>query len=262
MLDKETFDMYKTFKDPYQTEKDYLQDLMIYSIYSFSTNEFVFKGGTAFSKFYYSDRFSEDLDFTMQNVKSDSLVYARTIIDNVIKDLFYPSEYKEGGEPKKNKYGTISATVLIKGPRYNNKPSTLQQILFEFSTNSHLYMQSLPKSRTPVYADAKGYVALVMDKEEILAEKFRALLSPERKHRNRDLYDIFFFLQKQTTIRKELVMKKIKESHTDLNIGDIPNSINSIERTWKDLEPFVQHRLEEYETVKEFVLKKFNEVVW
>ncbi len=70
MINKETLLTYKTFKDPYQTEKDYLQDLMLYSIYSFSTNEFVFKGGTAFSKFYYSDRFSEDLDFTMQNVKT------------------------------------------------------------------------------------------------------------------------------------------------------------------------------------------------
>jgi len=139
---------------------------MFYSIYSSSANEFVFKGGTAFSKFYYSDRFSEDLDFVMQNVKNNKLIYVKTIIDNVIKNIPYHSEYKE--EPKMNKYKTIDTTILVQGPRYNNKLSTLQQIIFEFSTNSTLLIKSQHKSRTPVYADAKGYVALVMDREEIL----------------------------------------------------------------------------------------------
>ncbi len=190
-------------------------------------------------------------------VKNDKLVYAKTIIDSVIRNIPYYSEYKE--EPRMNEHKTIDTTILVKGPRYNNKLSTLQQIIFEFSTNSTLLMKSLHTSRTPVYADARGYVALVMDKEEILAEKFRALLSPKRKHRERDLYDIFFFLKKQTTIRKDLIMKKLNEVHQDSNINDILDSITSIKGAWKNLEPFVQHTLENYETVKEFVLEKFNE---
>lgn len=258
MIDKKILFKYKTFKIPHQIEKDYLQDLMLYGIYSFSTNEFVFKGGTAFSKFYYSDRFSEDLDFTMQNIKTDRLVYAKSIVDSVIESMLYPSEYKKGKDPEMNEYGTISTTVLVQGPRYNNKPSTLQQIKFEFSTKSNLLKESSTMSRTPVYADAKGYVALVMSKEEILTEKFRALLSPTRKHRERDLYDIFFFLNKQTEINKSLIIEKLVESDLNSNIGDVPNSINSIEGIWKNLEPFVQHKLEEYEIVKEFVLRKFN----
>jgi len=117
MIDKETLLKYKTFRDPYKIEKDYLQDIMLYNIYSFSTNEFVFKGGTAFSKFYYSDRFSEYLNFVMQNVESDRLVYAKTIIDSVIKNIPYPSEYKE--EPEMNKYKTIDTTILVQGPTTN-----------------------------------------------------------------------------------------------------------------------------------------------
>ena len=33
MIDKEVLEGYRTFKDPYQVEKDYLQDLILYSIY-------------------------------------------------------------------------------------------------------------------------------------------------------------------------------------------------------------------------------------
>jgi len=99
-----------------------------------------------------------------------------------------------------------------------------------------------------------------MDKEGILAEKFRALLSSKRKYKERDLYDIFFFLKKQTIIRKDLIIKKLEVIHLNLSIKNIPNSVNSIKETWKNLEPFVQHTLEDYETVKKFVLEKFNKV--
>ena len=47
------------------TEKDYLQDLMLFSIYSIAGKELVFKGGTCLYKIYKLDRFSEDLDFTL-----------------------------------------------------------------------------------------------------------------------------------------------------------------------------------------------------
>jgi len=83
------------------------------------------------------------------------------------------------------------------------------------------------------------------------------LLSSKRKHREIDLYDIFFFLKKQTIIRKDLIIKKLDEVHLNLSINDIPNSIKE---TWENLEPFIQHTLEDYETVKKFVLKKFNGV--
>src|SRR3989344_3824087 len=46
-------------------EKDYLQDLILFSIYSFIGKELVFKGGTCLYKLYKLGRFSEDLDFTL-----------------------------------------------------------------------------------------------------------------------------------------------------------------------------------------------------
>ena len=67
MLTKDEVESYKNFPDPYLAEKDYLQEIMLHDIYTNrkSTRTFAFKGGTALSKFYSSDRFSEDLDFTL-----------------------------------------------------------------------------------------------------------------------------------------------------------------------------------------------------
>ena len=58
MMTKDALMAYRTYKDNYQVEKDYLQDLLLYHVYANSSNEMVLKGGTAFSKFYSSDRFS------------------------------------------------------------------------------------------------------------------------------------------------------------------------------------------------------------
>src|SRR5574343_173248 len=47
-----------------QAEKDYYQNIVLFCVYRIYANEIVFKGGTALSKCYGLDRFSEDLDFT------------------------------------------------------------------------------------------------------------------------------------------------------------------------------------------------------
>lgn len=49
-----------------QVEKDYLQHLFLFYLYSEVSTEFVFKGGTSLQKCFGLDRFSEDLDFTYQ----------------------------------------------------------------------------------------------------------------------------------------------------------------------------------------------------
>ena len=45
MMDKTELIGYETYKNPYQVEKDYLQDLMLHKIYSKSEDQMIFKGG-------------------------------------------------------------------------------------------------------------------------------------------------------------------------------------------------------------------------
>ncbi|EQD60678.1 protein containing DUF1814 [mine drainage metagenome] len=252
MMGKDALLGYKTFRDPYQIEKDYLQDILLYSIYKKSSNELVLKGGTAFSKFYFSDRFSEDLDFTLTYAKEGAIEYAKDIIERATEQLEYKYRYKEA--PEANEYGTVGAILLIEGPRYNGKESTLQQLQFEISTAHKLVMDPGVMARNPVYADAKSYTALVMQPDEIIAEKLRALVSPGRRHKERDLYDVYHFVGKGAEIIKRLVNAKLSEVNIDVSCNDIVKAIDSVRTTWDDLEPFVQHPLQRFEEVKILVV--------
>ena len=89
MITKDALAEYKTYNDPYQVEKDYLQDLLLYNIYANSSNEMVLKEGTAFAKFYNSDRFSEDLDFTLSEKVEKQEEFAKSIIRNAVEKLEY-----------------------------------------------------------------------------------------------------------------------------------------------------------------------------
>ena len=64
------------------TEKDYLQDLMLFSIYSHIGRELIFKGGTCLYKIYKLGRFSEDLDFTL-NKRIDIKEISKKIVSDL-----------------------------------------------------------------------------------------------------------------------------------------------------------------------------------
>lgn len=255
---KNEFADYKTFKDPYQTEKDYLQDIVLYLLYSGASDEFVFKGGTALSKFYHSDRFSEDLDFTVTRYSQNLFTRVKETIDRVVKSIPYESRYKE--EPEINKFGTITSTIIIEGPRYTGKQGTLQQVRFEINTKGPVVYKPLAFPRNPVYADATNYVALVMDAREIFSEKIRAIMSAGRRHRERDLYDIYYLAGKKTMAGKEVILAKLKESEMEFSADSLSKNIESVKSTWAYLEPFVQHKLESYDYVKEFVNENLENI--
>ncbi|MCL4379641.1 nucleotidyl transferase AbiEii/AbiGii toxin family protein [Candidatus Marsarchaeota archaeon] len=249
MISKEELEAYSTYKDKYQVEKDYLQELILYSVCSNSTYDLVFKGGTALSKFYNSDRFSEDLDFTSNKIDKTGV---KSLIDKAIKSIQYNTVYLE--EPYVNEFGTIVATISILGPRYNGKPSTAQQILFEINTGATLVEKAVPMPRNPIYPDAKNYVALVMGKREILAEKVRAMMSKGRRHKERDLYDMYYLIGKDTRFNKEMILKKISESKITFSAEELVEYMKRVQATWKTLQPFIQHTLEEYEYVSKTVI--------
>ena len=84
-------------------------------------------------------------------------------------------------------------------------------------------------------------------------------MSLKRRHRERDLYDLYFFMGKNTRIDKDLIYKKLSEAGIKPSIEGFGKAINSIERTWKSLEPMVQHRLEDFLYVSDFVEKRIHE---
>lgn len=257
MLTKDEIESYKRFEDPYLAEKDYLQEIILHEIYSNrrSTRSFVFKGGTALSKFYSSDRFSEDLDFMF--IGGDEPVsLINDVLDDMVGRLFYPAEFIK--KPSANEFLTMSAELGIKGPRYNRKPSSLQHIRLEINAASKLSREPLQLPRKPVYGDIDDYIGTVMDRSEILSEKFRAIMSKGRKHRERDLYDMNFLLGKGVVPDRSEALKKLDDARMQFSKEALLEAISTVEPDWKDLVPFVSHTLEGYESVKSNVISKLK----
>src|SRR3989338_6059105 len=63
-------------------EKDYLLDLVLFSISKNTGDELIFKGGTCLYKFYNLQRFSEDVDFT-----ATKPLEIEKLVEKIIADL-------------------------------------------------------------------------------------------------------------------------------------------------------------------------------
>ena len=252
MIDEEEIKKYVQFKEPHQTEKDYLQDLLLNLVYSDSRYDFVFKGGTALSKFYSSGRFSEDLDFTIKVSDDEFFDYFGQFLEGIVKNMPYDTNILD--KPTKNKFQTISCLLGIKGPRYNGRIDTIQHIAFEINTTSLLIYEPERFKRTPIYPDAPEYVASVMKNEEIFAEKIRALMAKRRKHKERDMYDIAFLIRKGIRINKTAILKKLKEGEIEPTLDNLVRSIENAKTNWKYLAPLIKNPLEPYEKIKELII--------
>jgi len=143
-----------------------------------------FKGGTATYLFYNLSRFSTDLDFDL--LKEDK---KQEVIKKLKKIL--------------KKHGTITETKINKG--FSNS------ISFILSYQKHLQNISIDISYREINKknsyEIKNYLGIsikVMKKTDMFAHKLVALT--DRKHiTNRDIYDIWFFTDKDWDINKDIV---------------------------------------------------------
>ena len=188
-----------------------------------------FYGGTALRIFYKLDRFSEDLDFALKELKA------------------YGLNLEISAKPK-NKDSNITSAFL--------KGDTLEHILKFFpGEGSHEYNHLLKNIKIKFEVDInppKGatyedqYKLLpsphhikLYDKESLFAGKIHAILCRNWKTRikGRDLYDYIFFLANNTPVNLELIKNKLIES----------NYINENDKF-------------DIEVLKELLFKKFNDI--
>ncbi len=201
-----------------KAEKDYFQNILLYLIYSNHGSDIVFKGGTAISKCYGSPRFSEDLDFT---VRDD---FDMALIDG-LKRFGIDFELKEKAlEREKN------VRVLIKGPLYNGEKRSMCSIWLNLSLREQVLFEPQIKTIGRFMYEIPEFDVVVMDPKEILAEKFRAILTRKKA---RDLYDIWFLLNRGTPIDIDLVQSKLDYYGLEWNTRSILHSMKEIEPIWR-----------------------------
>ena len=113
--------------------------------------------------------------------------------------------------------------------------------------------------RHQIYGDVDEYIGTLMDKAEILSEKFRAIMSKGRRHKERDLYDINFLIQKGAVPNQPEILKKLEEASIPFSKAALNGAIDGIKPTWNDLAPFVSHSLEDYAHVKRNIMNVLEE---
>lgn len=184
---------------PHHMEKEYLQNIFLYSIFS-KFEGYTFKGGTALKIAYGYTRFSDDLDFNSElspeQIKEEvnETIVAYELLG--ISASFYKEELFE------NSY---TARLVFEGPMYTGAHYSRNSIQLDIGKRIGT---ALKPARLIVYhnfPDLPQYHALCMQEKEILAEKVLALSSRKDP---KDLYDIWGMLNKGLELDTKLINEK------------------------------------------------------
>ncbi len=160
-----------------------------------------FKGGTALMLFYDLPRFSIDLDFNLTDPGKEDLVYRK--VRKII--LAYGKILDEA----KNFYGPI--------------------VVLDYGVNERKLKIEISNRQFDDSYEIKNLLGInvqVMIQPDMFAHKLCALLN-RNEVANRDIFDCWFFMQKQTPVNKEIV-----ESRMGMSLSDyLQRCIEKLENT-------------------------------
>ncbi|MBU0758512.1 MAG: nucleotidyl transferase AbiEii/AbiGii toxin family protein [Nanoarchaeota archaeon] len=227
-------------------EKDYLLDLALFIISRSTKDELIFKGGTALYKFHNLDRFSEDLDFTAKTEFNTDLLFNKILshlklfgIDSNLQSL-------------KKVHCSILATIRTKGPLYNGSQNTLSKIQIDINFKSGLQKQPENLKHISTYGEIAAFDLLVMDLEEIFAEKVRALIT---RSKARDLYDLWFLMKKGTTANSKFIQEKLDYYGEKYTKTKFVEGIKQKEKIWKTEMRYLIKDVPNFNDVKSELMK-------
>jgi predicted nucleotidyltransferase component of viral defense system len=185
-------------------DRDYHKTLLLQTLKEIYTDPSLgpilgFKGGTAAYFFYDLSRFSVDLDFDLLQANKEVEVFSK------IRDIL-------------TKFGTIRE-------KYNKK-NTLFFMLSYIHEAQNIKVEISKRTFGSKYElkDYLGVPMMVMVKEDMFAHKLVAMVE-RGKIANRDIFDVWFFLNNRWQVNKEIVEKRTGMEFKDF----IEKCINFIE---------------------------------
>jgi len=226
-----------------QVERDYLQHILLLFLYRHAGNWLVFKGGTALQKAFGLNRFSEDLDFTSS--KEEGLSEIANRVRNDAANFGFDNEV----EIKKNVSEVIS--YRIKGPLYDGTPKSIVVLRLEISLREQIVLKEDTREVVPIYTDLAPYLVTMMNTEEILGEKIRAIMT---RNKARDIFDARYLILKKIPVNIELANKKLEYYDIKFEKEAFIESLMSKKRIWeKELKPLVGYAPDFGKTVDEII---------
>ncbi|HLC79076.1 MAG TPA: nucleotidyl transferase AbiEii/AbiGii toxin family protein [archaeon] len=228
-------------------ERDYVLSVVLKELANSDlNNRLVFKGGTAIKKIYFGQaRFSEDLDFTATKSR-DGLdgahpsqraeMQKQEEIEGKLRDMFENKTILGVSFSKLAREKTSAGLRLM--AKFTSFLNHSQKIKFDISFRDNLVLKPVKREVIDSYSLGKSSV-MVMELEEIFAEKTQALLS---RTVARDLYDTWYLLKHNVKLDMGLVNKKFAFYNEQFDLGKLEEKIKGFEARWKqDLQQFLKN---------------------
>ena len=179
--------------------REYLQAIILNSIYkNKSGKSFFFMGGTAMRYFYNMPRFSEDLDFNAYKLSYEEFkdVIETNVKQEIAKEGFAVEiSYKKRG-------GIFIAEALFKDAvrRYLISDKRGINLMIKIEVNHPAWSLDTEPRALSMYG--YNFIALLMQKGNLLSEKVCALLN---RKRGRDIYDTLFMLRRKFPFNEDVL---------------------------------------------------------
>jgi predicted nucleotidyltransferase component of viral defense system len=255
MLTKEQLQqLSKEYKiNEYVVAREYFQLLLLKELYSKNfSQQIFFKGGTCIRLIYGGSRFSEDLDFTVETEEKEFEGEIQKFFKEMVKK--YPVTFKEKDTIVGKTYLATIKTDFLKQKVY---------IKLDFSFREKVIKPSKEIIKDNAYPVVfRGFI-YCLSKDEILAEKIRALISREK---SRDLYDIWMLLELGSQFKREMIEKKLNYYDKEYQIEEVIKRIKnqSQENFEGDLRAFVpindREKLGDFlKYAKEYIVKAIGD---
>lgn len=223
-----------------QAEKDFYQNTILFCIYKEYGKEIIFKGGTALTKCYGLDRFSEDLDFTI--TKEIDLI---PTLQKWLKKLQINYEIKE----IKNDNNSQKIKIKIEGALYNGNNISKCSIRIDISKREKIIMEPTIKTIKTINPKIPTFDVVVMNKQEIAAEKIRAIMT---RNQARDVYD---YHELGIKPKIELINEKLKYYKKKFSFKEFEEAIEEKRKIWNgELENLILH-VPKFDIVKKTILR-------
>lgn len=200
--------------DDYTILREYVQVRFLDEFYRLAPPHSVyFKGGTAIRFLFGSERFSEDLDFTL----SGSSSHIARFVTRVTSAL--TAEFPELVSKELKTITGYSFRLALPGPSTRH-PLTVR---LDFSMRESVMTPQASPIRTALPVTVTTLVEHV-SKPEILAEKIRAIIN---RRKGRDIYDLWYLLHTGTPVEEALVQQKFSYYRETFDPRKLFSSIGS-----------------------------------
>jgi predicted nucleotidyltransferase component of viral defense system len=190
------------------------------------SKEVFFKGGTAIRLIYGGKRFSEDLDFTVTTKDTEFMEKINPFFGQLSKK--YPFVFKE-------KDTLVGKTFLLTAKIPGLKSNTFVKLDFSLRENVVDPTQEFLKTDYPI--TVQSFINC-LSKNEIFAEKIRAVL---RREKHRDLYDLWVLYGLGASPDMNIINKKLSFYGENFKKSDLIDSLHKFKKDdfILDLKPFV-----------------------